>query len=278
MVGPFVPFAAIPSSIMALMGGLAKSLSMSTTRLEKPINYKRSWQRWQGRAMSRETMCRYTLVGRLSHGYRLVFQPTLSYTLSSSASSRNLAGSQSVRIRIPTRRPSRFPSSIRCDLDAFPGARPAPSPSEHGSQDCCGRQLANWPVQDGRNRQGGQLHPPENDQLGDGQQSAQRDSICLHGDGASVWWLSHHQACAGTCVCRVTLQQRGYGAAQHTGCCSQTAVMTMTWALPFEFQQDNDASVKLRASIIVSPKTELHKPTEHKHGIHSAKKHPQTAE
>lgn len=89
MVGPFVPFAAIPSSIMALMGGLAKSLSMSTTRLEKPINYKRSWQRWQGRAMSRETMCRYTLVGRLSHGYRLVFQPTLSYTLSSSASSRN---------------------------------------------------------------------------------------------------------------------------------------------------------------------------------------------
>lgn len=84
--------------------------------------------------MSRETMCRYTLVGRLSHGYRLVFQPTLSYTLSSSASSRHLAGSQSVRIRIPTRRPSRFPSSIRCDLDAFPGVRPATSPSEHGSQ------------------------------------------------------------------------------------------------------------------------------------------------
>lgn len=242
MVGPFVSFAAIPSSIMAVMGGLAKSLSMSTTKLKKPINCKRSWQRWQGRAMSRGPMCRYTLVGRLSHGYRLVFQPTLSYTLTSSASSRHLAGSQSVRIRIPTRRPSRFPSSIRCDLDAYYGVRPAPSPPEHGSQDGCGRQLAYWLVQDGRNRQSGQLHPPENDQLGNGQQSAQRDSLCLHGDWASVWCLSHPQACAGTCVRRVTLQQRSCGAAQDTVCCSQTAAMAITLALPFEVQQDDDAS------------------------------------
>ncbi|UQC89718.1 uncharacterized protein CLUP02_15249 [Colletotrichum lupini] len=43
-------------------------------------------------------------------------------------------------------------------------------------------------------------------------------------------------------------------------------IMTMTLALPFKFQQNNDASVKLRASIIVSPRTELHKLTEHKHG------------
>ncbi|KAK1640899.1 hypothetical protein BDP81DRAFT_124318 [Colletotrichum phormii] len=64
-----------------------KSLSMPTTRPKKLINCKHSWQRWQGRAMSRDTMCRYTLVGRLSHGYRLVFQPTSSYTLTSSASS-----------------------------------------------------------------------------------------------------------------------------------------------------------------------------------------------
>ncbi|KAK1699982.1 hypothetical protein BDP55DRAFT_213228 [Colletotrichum godetiae] len=153
-----------------------KSLSIPTTRLKKLINCKHSWQRWQGRAMSRDTMCRYTLVGRLSHGYRLVFQPTSSYTLTSSASSivETPHSQYGVRIRMLAVQIGSPHSSVVMLMHFLGYGRHPPRLNTVINTVVGDSSHAGWC----RTTEIGKV---DNDQLRDGQQPAQRDyvSVCM---------------------------------------------------------------------------------------------------